>query len=636
MKKSIIALFSALMIFTFSFGAAGTVYAGDNLENSYQISYSKELPNKAGHNNFIIKSVCKVITTNIVKGISATITALQCKALTKAKNSGTYVKFQKKCSKTYYLKHNGIYTIGKAKITVKGNDLRYVNKSKKGQKVIINTNGQNLTIDAPRDDVIHKGKAETVTIKRVAQNSYHGSADSQILVTKGGHIELNAKVETAVIDALSKVTMDVKQNGIIDHVDINSVFEGATEEEYPTLNIEGAVTSVELNTGKANVEVMPGAVKVPSIHIGSTALEEYEQRIAQRAENMGESTVLFVRFGLDGEIVKYEAPIKDGEHFEFVEQTKQQSNVSRSGEWFEESVTYDEDIYIWGDYSRIAFRNCKFKGNVYNMGEEQTLLRFFMCEFDNGSKVVFNNSGRNVSVSDLLPKAHFIYCRGAQAVAESCNAAVVTVAGSLEDASVLLNGQEYKLEDVEQYLDERENAKNRTIQEYEGQPLGINYLGQLMQGDKTEYEWIRLGESNVGDDGWDIEDQLSLYSFVSLSGSDFGEAKRVVHTNKDIQRENVFVMNEFTDKTEFENTVTINAPYNHLKVEGCTFKGDVVIYGIYTDVVFKDCAFEGNVTYYTDYECGMLKLENCAIGEDKVLVKKLNGTLWDSQDEFLK
>ena len=105
MKKSIIALLSALMIFTFSFGAAGTVYAGDNLENSYQISYSKELPNKAGHNNFIIKSVCKVITTNIVKGINATITALQCKALTKAKNSGAYVKFQKKCSKTYYLKH---------------------------------------------------------------------------------------------------------------------------------------------------------------------------------------------------------------------------------------------------------------------------------------------------------------------------------------------------------------------------------------------------------------------------------------------------------------------------------------------------------------------------------------------------
>lgn len=548
----------------------------------------------------------------------------------------TYIKVSSTNSSVCSLSKNGKYIVGNATVEVNGNDISYKNTGA-SQTNILKTNGQNITIDAPEDDVVHSGTAGNITIKNVAQNSYHGNADAVSLTANGGHIELNASITNAVIDANYKTTIDVKADGSIGHVDFNSVSDGVVEDDYPTLSVEGAVTSVELNTGKANIDVKPGAKKVPSVHLGAKALEEYENRIKERQETLGTFTDLWVRFGEDGKIEEYEdiAPILNlGEPqkgLNFYQLTEEQASKTNAYKIENGKIVYTKDIYIWGDFARVMFMGCKFEGNVYNMGEEQTLLRFFMCEFDENSNLIFDNSGRNMSVDDLLPKAHFIYCKKAKAVASNCNAAVVNVAGTLEDASVFLNGEEHKAMDAVSYLDERPSATNRTIQKYEGQPIGIHYVGQFMKGMSTDYEIIDLGEPNVDDEN-SIQTQLALYSYVTISGTDI-ETSVVSHTNVATQSDNIFDIASFTSCTSFTNAIEITAPYNHVKIVDCDFQNDISIYGIYTDVVFKNCKFASgtNITYYTDYaggkgayEGGKVTFDNCTYGNSDITTDNYN------------
>ena len=587
-----------------------------------------------------------------------------------AETDPAYIKVSSTNSSICSLSKNGKYVVGNATVEVNGNDITYKNTGA-SQTNILKTNGQNITIDAPEDDVVHSGTAGNIIIKNVAPNSYQGNADAVSLIANGGHIELNASITNAVIDAYYKTTIDVKADGSIGHVNFNSVSDGVVEDDYPTLSVEGAVTKVELNTGKANIDVKPGAKKVPSVHLGAKALEEYEKIIANKAKK-GTCTDLWVRFGEYGTITNYKAPILNDMHFEFASETAAQSGVTPTGEeWYSGIVaTYTDDIYIWGDFARVAFRGCKFEGNVYNMGEEQTLLRFFMCEFGENSKLIFDNSGRNMSVNDLLPKAHFIHCKNAKAVASNCNAAVVNVAGTLDDASVFLNEEEHKAMDVKSYMDERPSATNRTIQAYEGQPIGIHYVGQFMKGMSTDYEIIDLGEPNV-DDGYrddehgdkifyeefanSIQTQSALYSYVTISGTDI-ETSIVSHTNVATQADNIFDMASFTSCTSFTNAIEITAPYNHVKIVDCDFQKDISIYGIYTDVVFENCSFASgtNITYYTDYaggkdayEGGKVTFDNCKYGDleitkdnydtnDRIKVMMLNKIdYWSTKTDFI-
>lgn len=567
-----------------------------------------------------------------------------------------YIKVSGTNSNICSLSKNGKYFVGNATVEVNGNEISYKNSGAK-QDVIIKTNGQNITIDAPNDDIEHKGTAGNITIKSVASNSYHGYADAKKLTANGGHLELNASITNAVIEASTKTKIDVKTDGSIDHVDFNSVSDSLNELNYPELIVDGAVTSVELNTGKANVKVKPGAKKVPSVHLGAKALEEYEERIANLAASKGTYTDLSVRFGKDGEIVPYEdkAPIIDlGEPqngLYFFNLTEEQASNSDAYYKDGDTIVYTKDIYIWGDFARVIFWQCKFEGNVYNMGEEQTMLRFFFCNFATGSNVIFDNSGRNMSINDLLPKAHFIYCTNGKAVASNCNAAVVNVTEPLESASVFLNGIEHKVTEVSSYLDERPSATNRTIQAYEGQPIGIHYVGQFMKGTNTNYEIFDLGEPNV-DDNNSIENQGALYSYVTISGTNI-VTPMVSHTNVATQSNNIFDMASFTSCRSFTDAIEITAPYNHVKITGCDFQSDVSIYGIYTDVVFENCNFASgtSVTYYTDYaggegayEGGKVTFNYCKLNGQNITkndnnfnVMKLNKIdNWSTPTDFIK
>jgi type IV pilus assembly protein PilA len=64
-----------------------------------------------------------------------------------------------------------------------------------GKNVVIRTNGGNLTIQAPNDDVHHYGYAEKVDVVDVKGTSYHENGEVDLIKVKKGHVELETEAQ---------------------------------------------------------------------------------------------------------------------------------------------------------------------------------------------------------------------------------------------------------------------------------------------------------------------------------------------------------------------------------------------------------------------------------------------------------
>ncbi len=120
--------------------------------------------------------------------------------------------------KTVTLEKGKSYTVGTATITVSGSgDIAYVNDGSSGQKVTINTDGGNLTVNAADDTVYHYGHVGIVTVTAVAGDSYHEFGNASVLAIAKGR----AVIEKADAIKVLQVTGDnaiiaVPQNVVVD------------------------------------------------------------------------------------------------------------------------------------------------------------------------------------------------------------------------------------------------------------------------------------------------------------------------------------------------------------------------------------------------------------------------------------
>ncbi len=120
--------------------------------------------------------------------------------------------------KTVTLEKGKNYTVGTATITVSDSgDITYVNNGSSGQKVTINTDGGNLTVNAANDTVYHYGRVGIVEVTAVAGDSYHEFGNASVLAIATGR----AVIEKADAIKVLQVTgndaiIAVPQNVVVD------------------------------------------------------------------------------------------------------------------------------------------------------------------------------------------------------------------------------------------------------------------------------------------------------------------------------------------------------------------------------------------------------------------------------------
>ena len=121
--------------------------------------------------------------------------------------------------KTITLEQGKTYTVGNATIEVAANgDIRYTNTDA-AQTVTIQTDGGNLTVNAPNDTVYHYGTAGLIDILGVAGSSYHEFGDVGVLsitegravIEKGDGVKITqVKGDNAVIAVPQNVVLKTK------------------------------------------------------------------------------------------------------------------------------------------------------------------------------------------------------------------------------------------------------------------------------------------------------------------------------------------------------------------------------------------------------------------------------------------
>ena len=140
--------------------------------------------------------------------------------------------------KTVTLEAGKTYTVGAATITTDASgNITYKNNGT-AQEVTINTDGHNLTVNAPHDTVYHYGKAGTVTVTAVAGRSYHefgevgvlALSQGRVVVEKGDAVKIlqvkaNDTANPAVIAVPQNVVLDTKlETGTdVDEIVINTI-----------------------------------------------------------------------------------------------------------------------------------------------------------------------------------------------------------------------------------------------------------------------------------------------------------------------------------------------------------------------------------------------------------------------------
>lgn len=124
--------------------------------------------------------------------------------------------------KTVTLEAGKTYTVGTASITTDASgNITYKNNGT-AQEVTINTDGHNLTVNAPNDTVYHYGKAGTVTVTAVAGSSYHEFGEVGVLALSKGRVVVEKGDAVKILQvkaansAENPVVIAVPQNVVLD------------------------------------------------------------------------------------------------------------------------------------------------------------------------------------------------------------------------------------------------------------------------------------------------------------------------------------------------------------------------------------------------------------------------------------
>ena len=367
---------------------------------------------------------------------------------------------------------DGTKKLGHAILSVAdgGKTITYKNSSNTPQKLTITTKAdETLIIDAPLDDIFHEGEATEVKVLAAADNSYVCSADVESLSVESGHVVLNGAVDEMTVESTGAVSIDVSVDASISGtVEVSKKNEN---KEVIAFHVEGVMDTIESSTGDLSLTVGIDAVSPKLTFVGEETVKAYKKRCEER---LGKETII--------------ASVKCGDE---VMTHKTLGEETRS--WMIMGETFEDDVYVNGDFTRIIFAGCTFKGDIINRGNEMCMAMFAGCDIASSSVCRFENNGRQLlSVNDLISK--FIWVESVNEDVDvicddDANGAVIAISTL---SPVLFNGEKYSFDDMEYYCDESAGGSGE-LEEYKGQPVNLLYTGKMNLVDGT-HPLIILGE----------------------------------------------------------------------------------------------------------------------------------------------
>ena len=367
---------------------------------------------------------------------------------------------------------DGTKKLGHAILSVAdgGKTITYKNSSNTPQKLTITTKAdETLIIDAPLDDIFHEGEATEVKVLAAAGNSYVCSADVESLSVESGHVVLNGAVDEMTVESTGAVSIDVSVDASVGGtVEVSKKNEN---EEVIVFHVEGVMDTIESITGDLSLTVGIDAVSPKLTFVGEETVKAYKKRCEER---LGKETII--------------ASVKCGDE---VMTHKTLGEETRS--WMIMGETFEDDVYVNGDFTRIIFAGCTFKGDIINRGNEMCMAMFAGCDIASSSVCRFENNGRQLlSVNDLISK--FVWVESVNEDVDvicddDANGAVIAISTL---SPVLFNGNEYSFENMEYYCDESAGGSGE-LEEYKGQPVNLLYTGKMNLVDGT-HPLIILGE----------------------------------------------------------------------------------------------------------------------------------------------
>lgn len=367
---------------------------------------------------------------------------------------------------------DGTKKLGHAILSVAdgGKTITYKNSSNTPQKLTITTKAdETLIIDAPLDDIFHEGEATEVKVLAAADNSYVCSADVESLSVESGHVVLNGAVDEMTVESTGAVSIDVSVDASVGGtVEVSKKNEN---EEVIAFHVEGVMDTIESSTGDLSLTVGIDAVSPKLTFVGEETVKAYKKRCEER---LGKETII--------------ASVKCGDE---VMTHKTLGEETRS--WMIMGETFEDDVYVNGDFTRIIFAGCTFKGDIINRGNEMCMAMFAGCDIASSSVCRFENNGRQLlSVNDLISK--FVWVESVNEDVDvicddDANGAVIAISTL---SPVLFNGEKYSFDDMEYYCDESAGGSGE-LEEYTGQPVNLLYTGKMNLVDGT-HPLIILGE----------------------------------------------------------------------------------------------------------------------------------------------
>lgn len=367
---------------------------------------------------------------------------------------------------------DGTRKLGQATLTVAdgGKTITYKNSSNTPQKLTITTKAdETLIIDAPLDDIFHEGEATEVKVLAAADNSYVCSADVESLSVESGHVVLNGAVDEMTVESTGAVSIDVSVDASVGGtVEVSKKNEN---EEVIAFHVEGVMETIESSTGDLSLTVGIDAVSPKLTFVGEETVKAYKKRCEERLGK--EKIIASIKCG--EEVITHETLGEDTRNFMCMGQT------------------FEDDVYVNGDFTRIIFAGCTFKGDIINRGSEMCMAMFMECEFATPSECRFENNGRELlSINDLISK--FVWVGSVNEDVDvicddDANGAVIAISTL---SPVLFNGNEYSFENMEYYCDESAGGSGE-LEKYTGQPVNLLYVGKMNLVDGTD-PLIILGE----------------------------------------------------------------------------------------------------------------------------------------------
>lgn len=458
----------------------------------------------------------------------------------------------------------GTYKYGVGTLVVTEDSAEYLNLTGTAQNVKLTSNGKTIVINAPLDEIRHYGSADSISVKAVADASYYGYADANLLEANAGHIVLNSSIDELSIAAEKDMEIDVEKDAVIPAIEVRADDESSIE-----LTVNGDVQTVESYTGALTFTVGPEAPQVPKLEfVGDDAVRAYENRIHEALKDK-ETFTVNLREG-DGEIQSHECSVKNTKAY-----------GTEVEPWDIANRTFEDNIYIDGDFGKIRFINCEFKGDVINRGSESTIVQFVFCRFAESAKCRIENNGRKSTIDDLVSKFMFMMMTPVNVVCRGSNGSVVSV----ETADpIIYNGEEHSIYDALYFMDQRPEAYTTAIQEYEGQAAGIYYYGEFNSLEERKKINLAVYDSETNE-----ADKVSIYRAYIKLNEDTCELDGYPKEYKDA----VFTFASPSEATISEGDLYIKAPYNRVVFDGFDFGGKVSVEGLYSKIIFKNCDFRG-------------------------------------------